>query len=294
MNKKRLAKAYRDCGHLAGSHYENFPVASCLVPKKYRRAIHVIYCFARIADDIADEGDDNPQERLANLQALEQQLDDIEHGREPAQDIGQALGAVIKQYQLPVEPFHQLLSAFRMDVTRNRFQDFPELIHYCRHSANPIGRLLLVIYDASTEENIGYADALCTALQLINFLQDMQQDLQQRDRIYIPQDEMRRYGVTEEDLLLDGYSPALRRLLDFQIQRALRLLQAGAPLAIRLPGRIGVELRMIVLGGWHILKKLHNQRHEAFTRPHLDWRDWLRIIPRAIFGRFTIYLDRHT
>lgn len=293
MNNEGLAKTYRGCEQLARSHYENFPVASWLLPKKFRRPIYVIYCFARIADDIADEGDYTPEQRLAELQALENVLDNIEQGQEPSLPIGQALEKVIQQYQLPVENFRQLLSAFRMDVTRNRYENFPELIQYCRRSANPIGRLLLHIYNASSEENTGYADALCTALQLINFLQDMQQDLQQRNRIYIPQDEMQRYGVTEADLLRNEYCPSLNRLLDFQIQRTLRLLQSGAPLAVRLPGRIGLELRMIVLGGWHILKKLHNQQNQAFARPQLDWHDWFRIVPRAFLGRFTIYWDKY-
>ncbi|QKT04771.1 squalene synthase HpnC [Ectothiorhodospiraceae bacterium 2226] len=273
-----LEAAYRECEALARSHYENFPVASRLLPARLRRPIAVIYTFARRADDFADEGELTPAERLAALDAFGQALERLDAPREP---LFVALADVVRTHQLPLQPFHDLLHAFRMDVTVTRYADLGELMHYCRHSANPVGRLLLHLFDAATPRNLGYSDAVCTALQLINFIQDVGQDLEERDRIYIPQDEMRRFGVDEAQLRARRNDFALRGLMDLQIKRARALLQAGAPLGRVLPGRVGFELRMIILGGERVLKALFERRDDVFARPRLGARDWASMLWRA-------------
>lgn len=291
MTDPTLQQSYQHCQELARRHYENFPVASYLLPRKFRMPVSVIYAFARTADDIADEGNLQDQERLDGLEQMQQKLHACVQG-EAHDPIFIALADVIRTYRLPVTLFEDLLNAFRMDVTQKRYLDFGELMFYCRHSANPVGRLLLHLYGEATPRNVGYSDAICSALQLINFLQDLQQDYHEMQRIYLPQDEMQRFGVTE-DMIANGESTsAVRKLLLFQLARCQRLLQSGAPLGLALKGRIGLELRMIILGGSRILEKLQKQENDLFTRPRLGARDWPAILINALFARFRVYWKR--
>ena len=282
MNKEILQNAYAECLHMAQSHYENFPVASRLLPKHLRMPIAVIYAFARRADDFADEGNLNDEERLEALTDFSHKLDLIEQQEDVEDNTFIALADVIKQHKLPISLFHDLLTAFKMDVTKARYENFGEVMEYCRYSANPVGRLLLHLNDAATPQNLGYSDAICSALQLTNFLQDISQDLEESDRIYIPQDEMKQYGVTEEDIHNKLTNPASHSLIQFQIQRTRKLMQAGAPLGKVLKGRMGLELRMTIMGGSRILYKLNEQHDDVFSRPRLSKWDIVWIIWKAI------------
>lgn len=277
-----IEAAYRHCRQIAAAHYENFPVASLLLPPRLRDPVAAIYCFARRADDLADEGEEPPAARLYALAELEQQLRESAAGRPDREDsLWLALNDTITRYRLPLGPFLDLLSAFRQDIIQQRYADFGELMAYCRRSANPVGRLLLMLNGAHSPRQLGYSDAICSALQLINFYQDLADDLAQRDRIYIPQDELERFGVSEEELRSQRDSPAIRQLLAFQYQRAGHLLASGAVLPRTLPGRFGWELRLIIAGGWQLLEKLR-RRGDPFARPRLSSIDAVALLGTAI------------
>ncbi|WP_016832575.1 squalene synthase HpnC [Herbaspirillum lusitanum] len=266
---------------MAVDHYENFPVASVLLPARLRPAVKAIYAFARSADDIADEGDATPPQRLAALDAYDQALDDIDASRATSNPMFTALAGIIRAYRLPLAPFRDLLSAFRQDVVTTRYQGFDELLDYCRRSANPVGALMLHLYDAATPENLRDSDAICSALQLINFWQDVAIDWQ-KQRIYLPLDDLDRFGVNEQDIASANAGTAWQALLRFEIDRA-RAMMLGAPLARRLRGRIGWELRMVVQGGLRILERLEQADGDVFTRrPKLGKRDWLLVVWRAL------------
>lgn len=263
-------------------HYENFPVASLLLPSRFRRPVAWIYRFAREADDFADEGDAPEPVRLGQLERFREQLRRIESGLLPDIPWFATLAAVIREHQLPVAAFADLLSAFSQDVTKKRYADVSEVFDYCRRSANPVGRLLLHLFRRTGDENMQWSDAICSALQLVNFWQDVAIDYA-KDRIYLPQDEMRRYGVTERHIAERRCDDAWRALIQFQVERARRMLQSGAPLGRALPGRIGLEIRATVQGGLRILEKLEGAQCDMFhKRPVLRWYDWPLIMARAL------------
>jgi len=282
MDKEILQNAYAECLHMAQSHYENFPVASQLLPKHLRQPISVIYAFARRADDFADEGDLSDEQRLAALNDFGSKLDLIEQNNPVDDTTFIALADVIKQHNLPISLFHDLLTAFKMDVTKERYANFGEVMQYCRYSANPVGRLLLHLNNATSPQNLGYSDAVCSALQLTNFLQDISQDLEESNRIYIPQDEMAQFGVSEDDIRNKITNAATRKLIEFQILRTIKLMQSGAPLGKVLKGRMGLELRMTIMGGSRILYKLNQQYDNVFSRPRLSKWDIGWVIWKAI------------
>ncbi len=264
------------------NHYENFPVGSFLLPPQFRHPVAWIYRFAREADDFADEGNAPDDVRLGQLEHFREQLRKIERG-EPT-DIAwfATLAGVIRDHQLPVGLFHDLLSAFSQDVTRKRHADFAEVLDYCRRSADPVGRLLLHLFGRATPENLQRSDSICSALQLVNFWQDVEIDYA-KGRVYLPQDEMQRYGVTEQHIAERRCDDAWRALIRFQIERARGMLQSGAPLGRALPGRIGLEIRATVQGGLRILEKLEHAHCDMFRqRPVLKWLDWPLLIARAL------------
>lgn len=263
-------------------HYENFPVASLLLPRRLREPVRRIYAFARHADDIADEGDAPPASRLARLAALRQDLARIQAGATPESPLMQALAETIHTHRLPLEPFYDLLDAFGQDVSKHRYAHFGEVMEYCRRSANPVGRLLLALSGEQDRRALAQSDAICAALQLINFLQDVAGDYT-RGRIYLPQDEMDKFGVTETQIAQGDAGGTWWPFMRFQIERARKLLQAGAPLGRRLPGRLGLELRLIILGGETILRKLYAVHGDVFRkRPVLTAADWPRMLWRAL------------
>lgn len=264
------------------NHYENFPVASILLPARLRPAVQVIYAFARSADDLADEGDADAATRLAALQAYEHELDLIAANVPPQTPLFLQLQKVMHDYALPPQPFRDLLSAFKQDVVTTRYADFPALLDYCRRSANPVGILMLHLYGQATPNNLRESDAICSALQLINFLQDVAIDWD-KQRIYLPQDEMQRFAVSANQIQAQQADAQWRALMGFQVRRARRMLLDGAPLASRLPGRIGWELRLVVQGGLRILQRIEQANYDVFRqRPKLGKTDWLLLVGRAI------------
>jgi len=282
MNVK---EAYQYCQQMAKQHYENFPVASLMLPADVRKAVTVIYAFARTADDFADEGELTDDERLAALDDYQQKLEKVYAQQSVDDPVFIALADVIQNHQLPPQPFERLLSAFRQDVTKTRYADFGEVMDYCRRSANPVGELLLRLYKMATPRNIALSDGICSALQLINFLQDIEQDYVENQRIYLPQDEMERHQVSETHIRKQLSDAAIQQLLRQQIERARKILKAGAPLGRILPGRLGLEMRLIIYGGTRILYRLHQQSDNGFTRPRLRFSDKVWVVWRALFPR---------
>lgn len=263
-------------------HYENFPVASVLLPKRLRRPIEAIYRFARSADDIADEGDALPAERLAGLAAYNLQLDAIERGEPVEGPVFAPLATAIADWQLPIQLFRDLLDAFSQDVTKERYADYTELLDYCRRSANPVGRLLLHLVDRASPENLIRSDAICSALQLANFWQDVAIDWK-KNRVYLPQEDLVRFGIEEAQIAEGRWDASYAALIDFQTDRTRNLMLSGAPLVHELPGRMGWEIRFTVQGGLRILEKTRLVRGDVFRhRPILDPNDWLRLFGRAL------------
>jgi squalene synthase HpnC len=260
---------------MAVDHYENFPVASILLPKKLRRPVEIIYRFARQADDFADEGNVPNEERLARLDGFRAELNRIATGEPPQTPLFRDVAEITAEYRLPLQLFHDLLDAFSQDVVKKRYASFDEVLDYCRRSANPVGRLLLHLYGEATPQNLAYSDDICISLQLINFWQDVKKDYA-IGRIYLPQDDMAQFSVTEQDIAAGRSNAAWRELMRFEAERAGAMMTHGAPLGSILRGRIGLEMRMIIAGGRRILKKLQRVDYDMFERrPVLQKRDWV-------------------
>jgi len=265
-------------------HYENFPVASVLLPRRLRPAVQTIYRFARTADDFADEGNLPRAERLARLDAYRTELDRIACGQRSELPLFTELAEAIGRHRLPVQPFRDLLDAFSQDVVKTRYATFDEVLDYCRRSANPVGLLMLHLFGEASPRHVRQSDAVCTALQLVNFWQDVAIDWR-KGRVYLPQDEMARFGVTDDDVGGARADERWQRLMAFQTSRTRALLESGAPLARALPGRIGWELRLVAQGGLRILERIERARGDVFRhRPLLRAPDWLLMAWRAAFS----------
>jgi squalene synthase HpnC len=263
-------------------HYENFPVASLLVPARYRSAVVAIYRFARAADDIADEGNAPPDERLAGLAGFERGLDAIERGETPSEPPFDALAPVVRTHGLPIQLFRDLLSAFAQDVRVGRYRTYDDVLDYCRRSANPVGRLLLALYRVDDDEALAQSDRICTALQLANFWQDVAVDLR-KDRVYLPLEDLEREGVTLAQIAQGRCDERWRRLMAFETARTRALFEAGRPLCRRLPFRLGLELRAVVAGGMRVLERIDAVGGDVFTRrPVLGRRDWALLAVRML------------
>ncbi len=277
-----LQAAYDECLHVARSHYENFPVASWLVPAHLRIHVAAIYNFARRADDLADEGNDAAQDKIVALDAMGKSLDQCLAGQDNSDYLFLALANTIGEHQLDPALFHDLISAFKQDVTKTRYRDFAEVLDYCRRSANPVGRLMLQLFDQASDENNADSDKICSALQLINFMQDIQQDLLENDRVYFPMDEMLAAGVNIEDLKKKSTEPQVVEFVRAQTTRAKNMLLEGAELGKRLNGRFGMEIRAIISGGLHICNALLNQGNDIYARPRLGVMDKLGMLKDSI------------
>ncbi len=263
-------------------HYENFPVASLLLPRELREPVAVIYRFARTADDFADEGDDAPETRLGKLQAFRLELEGISTGGAPRDPIFADLGRVVRAHGLPLQLFHDLLDAFSQDVVKHRYADFAEVLDYSRRSANPVGRLLLALFRKDTPRNLRHSDCICSALQIINFWQDVEVDLR-KDRVYLPQDEMRRFGVSEAQLREWRCDAPFRDLMRFQVERARAMMLEGKSLLEDLEGRFRLEIAVTVQGGLRILEKLEGAGYDMFRhRPVHRWFDWPILLFKAL------------
>jgi len=264
-------------------HYENFPVASILLPGRLRRPVEAIYHFARGADDIADEGNAGDTQRLQALAAYSAELDHIERGQRPSAPGFGRLAEVINEWKLPIQLFRDLLDAFSQDVVKKRYADYPELLDYCLRSANPVGRLLVHLVGRVNDENLRRSDCICSALQQINFWQDIAVDWR-KDRVYLPQADLARFGIDETQIAEQRWSAEWAALLDFQTDRTRALMLEGAPLVHQLPGRMGWEIRLTVQGGLRILEQIRGVRGDVFRhRPTLRPTDWLRMGNRALF-----------
>jgi hydroxysqualene synthase len=265
-------------------HYENFPVASVLCPPAIRPAVVAIYRFARTADDIADEGEAAPAQRLADLAAYRDALSALYAGQPCGGRWPQVFGtlpAAVQRYALPAAPLHDLLDAFTQDVHNPPYPDRRALLDYCRRSANPVGRLLLHLYGVADAVSLRQADAICTALQLINFWQDLSVDLP-RGRTYLPLDALAAHGLRAPDLA-GADTAATRALVRDLCGWAEALMHEGAALALRVPGRAGWELRLVVQGGLRILERISAMNHETLhARPRLTAFDAPRLLWRAL------------
>ena len=272
------------------THYENFPVASLLCPPHLRAPIAALYAFARTADDIADEGDATPAQRLHDLAAYRAELAAVAAGAAPGTRWATVFGplqGVLRQHGLPVALLDDLLSAFVQDVEKTRdgatYADRTALLDYCRRSANPVGRLLLHLYGVADAEALAQSDAICSALQLINFWQDLSVDIP-RGRHYLTDADCAAHGVDRAQLATLQPTPATTRLLADNARWARTLMEQGAPLVHRLPGRAGWELRLVVQGGLRILDKIDALRGaNLHTRPRLHGQDWCVMLWRAVW-----------
>jgi hydroxysqualene synthase len=265
-------------------HYENFPVASLLCPPRIRPAVAAVYHFARTADDLADEGSAKAAERLEDLAQYRADLQAVLNARTPSPrwaPLFLALGKQQQAFRLPPEPLHDLLDAFEQDVHNPAYPDRAMLLDYCRRSANPVGRLLLHLYGIQDARSLQQSDAICTALQLINFWQDLSVD-GPRGRCYVPETDRDAHGVHATALARGLDSLATRKLVQSLAHWAQQLMLQGAPLALRVQGRAGWELRLVVQGGLRILEKIRHMDHATLQhRPRLFKRDLPLLLWRA-------------
>jgi squalene synthase HpnC len=293
-NAKAISDAYEECTRLARAHYENFPVGR-LVPRKMRPHVHAVYAFARYADDLADEGYAGsakaegardimtPEERLAALDDWERQL------RSPAGTPGLhfifiALHETIRELDLPLSLFTDLLSAFKQDVVKRRYANFDEVLDYCRRSANPVGRLVLLLHGKREEELHCLADHICTGLQLANFWQDVGVDLE-KDRVYLPEDDRKKFGVIDDALFARLTDTNYRALLAFQVARTRGIFEEGAPLTKKLRGLLRLEIRLTWLGGTTILRKIEALNYDTLNhRPTVGKADMARLFLKALIS----------
>jgi squalene synthase HpnC len=284
-----LAGAYAYCERLARSHHENFPVASRLLPVRMRPHIAAIYAFARIADDMADEGSRADNARIDDLRhwgaRLDRVLESGSPGEGPHAEIFVALRHSIQVSRLPVKLFHDLLSAFRQDVTVTRYETWSDLLDYCRRSANPVGRLVLRVAGQEREALDAASDAVCTALQLTNFWQDLRTDWT-RGRLYLPAAVWRAAGATEAGLAGERLPEEWRAAVREAVQYTRRLFDGGREVCDGVQGRLRYELRATWLGGARILDKLEASRFDPYLRrPKLSLADAPAIVWRAAVWR---------
>ena len=274
---------FRYCETIARSHYENFPVASRFVPKELRKYVWTIYAFARIADDYADEPGFTLAERMDNLNQWERYLDECYNGN-PTHRVFAALAETVERFQIPFELFQNLLAAFRSDVTVKRYDTHEDVLAYCRNSANPIGRMLLLLLNYRSEVMMQHSDSICTALQLTNFWQDVSIDLQ-KDRIYLPLEELEEFEYLEEDLFNQKVNDHFRSLMAFQVQRTAELFVKGKPLLSMVGKDLSMELKLTWNGGTKILQKIHDQNYDVLTkRPALSGLDKLGLLFRSFLS----------
>jgi len=289
---KKIVDAYDACTKLARAHYENFPVGR-LVPREMQHHVHSVYAFARHADDLADEGYAGSakaqgvqdimtlEERLAALDDWEKQLCSAP-GTPGLHFIFVALHETIRELDLPITLFTDLLSAFKQDVIKRRYADFPEVLDYCRRSANPIGRLVLLLHGVRDEELHLLSDHICTGLQLANFWQDVGVDLE-KDRMYLPEDDRKKYNVTEEALFARRTDSNYRKLLAFQVERTQGIFDLGEPLTKKLHGLLRLEIRLTWLGGTTILRKIEKLNFDTLNhRPALGKADMALLFFQAL------------
>ncbi|HXI90893.1 MAG TPA: squalene synthase HpnC [Blastocatellia bacterium] len=282
-----VARAYEYCERLTRSHYENFPVGSALIPKRLRKHFYSIYAFARIADDFADEGYGqgySEGERLDLLNEWRRMLMESLAGQ-ARHPVFVALARTAAEFDLPAALLEDLLSAFAQDVTLRRYESFDQLVDYCRRSANPIGRLILLLFGYRDEQRQQWSDEICTALQLTNHWQDVAIDLE-KDRIYLPEEDLSRFELSADDLKRRGASDGVKRLMKFEVERTRQMFASGKPLCTSVRGRLGLELRSVWLGGMRILDHIEQNGYDVFAgRPVITSADKLKVLLGAASKR---------
>jgi len=278
-----VESGYREALILAKSHYENFPVVSLLVPAKFRNDIAIIYWFARTADDYADEGNFSSSIRVEKLQALEDRLKSLLKDN-PATELEAALQNTIITRRLNPEYFFNLLKAFKQDVIKTRYADFTEVLDYCSKSANPVGRILLELFNVRNERAFYYSDKICTALQLTNFIQDTSTDFS-KGRIYYPLDEMEKFGVNEKMFEMNEISHNLKKLFEFSVNRTQSMFDEGKSLLEFLSGRFKYEIAWTIKGGEEILNKIRGADFDVFReRQLLTKTDYLKLFIKSFIS----------
>lgn len=272
-----LSSAYSYCKQLARSHDENFPVASLIVPRRLRPHFYAVYAYCRVSDDMGDEGD--PASRSAALAEWEEQLARALRG-DASHPVLIALSDTASTFRIPSGLLFDLLKAFKQDQVKTRYANEEELFHYCRYSANPVGRIVLHLIGCARDENLPLSDSICTGLQLANFAQDVSVDLT-KNRLYIPLSEMEAHGLTEADLKSGVETDRFARVMRVQVERARRFLMDGLPLSRRLGLRSGIEIKLICLGGLRILEKIQARGYRVLSRrPTLERRDFAGLLLR--------------
>ena len=272
--------AYISAEKFARSHYENFSVVSFLVKKKLRKHVAILYWFARTADDIADDPNLPDEKKILKLEHFEGRLTSLLNGQ-CENDYEIALYDTINLMHLTPGLFYNLITAFKQDLLKKKYQSFSEVLNYCKFSANPVGRLILELNDLRDDIAFNYSDKICTALQLINFYQDVQIDLS-LNRIYFPLDEMNMFSVTENMFELNKINHNLEKLVKYNIDRADQILEEGEKLLEFLPGRLKIEIKWTILGGHQILNKIKKNSFDIFTRPKLNKLDFLMLLLKSI------------
>jgi phytoene synthase len=288
-----VEQSYARCHDLTREHYENFPVAR-LVPKSIRPYVSAVYAFARTADDLADEGwgqagSPSPQERVAALDAYEEQLENAAAGRAVSDEyawIFLALADTMEKTGAPLQLFRDLLSAFKQDCVKLRYASFAEVLDYSRRSADPVGRLVLILHGHASEQNFAWSDKICSALQLANFWQDVSVDIKKDGRIYIPQEDWAIYGVTEAMFSQPPATAQFRACLKHQVDRTYEMFKAGRVLSRHLPFPLSMEIRLTWLGGQTILDKIISRDYDTVSaRPKLNALDKVKLLNKAAFTR---------
>ena len=286
------ARAY--CRQLAETHYENFHVASWFLPKALRPHFHSIYAYCRISDDLGDEVPDRAQ-ALALLDLWGRELDACYQGR-ARHPVFVALAETIRACSIPKEPFADLLVAFRQDQTVTRFETMQDVLGYCHYSANPVGRLVLYACGEVSEENFRFSDSTCSALQLANFWQDVRVDFG-KDRVYLPQSDMRRFEVSDETIAAGVATPEFRALLRFEVDNTRKMFEAGLPLVGRVERDLALDLDLFSRGGLEILRAIERRNYDVLSaRPAITKATKLQLALRALAGKMLPFwrLGPHT
>lgn len=281
-----LADAQRYTRDLALGHYENFSVISLLLPKRLKQDFSNVYAFCRTADDLGDEVPDREQA----LNYLQRFREDTEacFGGEGRSPLFVAMGLTIRKHNIPIQPFLDLIDAFEQDQRINRYDNFEQVVDYCRRSADPVGRLVLYMCGYGDERRQHLSDRICTALQLANFWQDVRRDILERDRIYLPQDSMHQFGVTEEQIQAGRCDDNYRSLLRFEVERTARLFDDGEPLLDLLDGRIRQQVALFSKGGRAVLDAIRRQNYDTLSRrPSLSRWQKGKLVARATLAMAT-------
>lgn len=276
-----MEAAFIEAEKIAKNHYENFPVISLMVPKNKRKYLAVIYQFARTADDFADEGDETSETRLKNLDNWLNNFNACLEGNYES-NFWMAVHNTINSNIIQPENFRNLISAFKQDVQKARYSSFDELIDYSKRSADPVGRLVLELHSIHDEKLNEFSDMICSALQLTNFWQDVAVDLK-KDRIYIPQEDLEKFNVSEEDLFNHNFTDNFRELMKFQIERTRKMFDEGKKLIDYLPGKLKFQIKWTILGGEKILSQIEKIDYNVLaTRPKLSKYNYLFLFVKAL------------